>query len=229
MKREVEREVRLSAFNLHMGDLELLWGRVVQLFEPTEKIKTSISLSLPSERLEFDSFEEMKQYRQLRGRVTNFSIEASQGNKSVLIRTGGLFSNVPTLKAKADSDVWCAGAVEAVMSVIRSNKVWYFWFIQAPIGFLFMLSALAPYIRNWLVPNAGAVPLPLAIAWITVAVVLGFLAFTKEKLLPPATITFTSELGFIRRYGSELGLLLGLVSLILAVYTWLSPYVPNNP
>jgi hypothetical protein len=79
MKREVEREIRLPAFALEPGELELLWQRMQQLFTANTPKKEAIALSLSSERLHFDSLGELKAYTQIRGRVTNFSLSLSQG------------------------------------------------------------------------------------------------------------------------------------------------------
>lgn len=222
MKRELEREERLPAFNLEPGELELLWERMLMSFDTSNALSTSlIKLSLPSEKLEFNSFTELKKYGQVRGRVTNFSLHISQENRSLTVRSGGLFSSVPTAKAEGESEVWCAGATEAVRSVIRQNRVWYSWFIYAPINTLFLFLGLAPYVSSWLFPKMVTVPMPLVIAWLGVVIALGFLSITKDKILPAATLSFSNELGFIRRYGSELGLLLGVISLALTIISFL--------
>lgn len=223
MKREVEREVRLPAFALQMGELELLWQRMQQLFEREGVRKESIDLSLPSERLHFDSIEELKEYTSLRGQVTNFSLRMSQGGTSLTVKTGGLFSNVPTLKAEGESDIWCAGAVEAVTSVVHRNRLWYWWFIRAPLLLLFFLVATAPYLHNLLLSKALKVSTPIGMAWLSVVITLGFITFTREKLLPTAALVFTNDLGFVRRYGAELGLALGIISLVASLLMWLYP------
>jgi len=43
---------------------------------------------------------------------------------------------------------------------------------------------------------------------------LGVIFVAKEKLLPAATLVFTNDLGFIRKYGAEIGLVLGFISLL---------------
>lgn len=219
MKRELEREERLPAFNLRLGDLELLWEKMLVLFDSSKPMTSTIKLSLPSEKLEFESFAELRGYTSLRGRVTNFSLRIAQGNRSVTVRTGGLFSSVPTVKVEAESDVWCAGAIEAVLGVIRANRVWYSWFIYAPFYTLFLLTAITPMVASWLLSKTDVMPKAMTFTWLTAAFLLAFLAFAKDKLLPAAAISFTNELGFIRCYGSELGLLLGVITLVLAIVT----------
>jgi hypothetical protein len=224
MKREIEREVRLPAFNLRVGDLELLWVRMTELFDSSEKIQAYISLSFPSEKITFDSIEELKSYDQLRGRVTEFKLKLSQKKRSISLASGGLFSNTPTLTVEADSDVWCAGAVEAAMRVIRQNKVWFSFLTRVPFYLIFAFLGIAPLAKIWPFREFPNIPLPAFLSWIAMSVLFGFFSFNKRKLLPTATITFTQELGFIRRYGSELGLALGILALLLSIYMWMVPY-----
>ena len=226
MKREIEREVRLPAFALQVGELELLWQRMHQMFEPGSIGKESIDLSLPSERLHFDSLEELRSYKQMRGRVTNFSLRIVASSTSITLKTGGLFSNIPTLKVEGDSDIWCAGAVEAVMSVVQRNRTWYWWLVRAPLATLFFLASVGPYFYNWVTPGIVKVSVPLVIAYVSLVFTLGFLFLTRDKLLPTATLVFTNDLGFIRKYGAELGLVLGLISLAVAGATWWYPRAP---
>jgi hypothetical protein len=124
MKREVQREVQLSAFNLDRGDVELIWRRIAELFEGGKPTKATISLSFRSERLTFDSLAELAEYRGLRGSVTQFSIEMRHGQRSVALTSGGLFSRTPSIKAEGESDVWCAAAIEAVAHVVNQRRVW---------------------------------------------------------------------------------------------------------
>lgn len=218
MKRELEREERLPAFNLQLGNLELLWERMLAMFDSSKPMTSMIRLSLPSEKIEFESFAELRGYKAIRGLVTNFSLRISQGNRSVAVRTGGIFNSFPTIKVEAESDVWCAGTIEAVLTVIRDNRVWYSWFIYTPFYTLFIALAFTPMMVSWFFPKA-AMPKPMTFAWISIVLLLAFLSFAKDKLLPAAAITFTNELGFIRRYGSELSLILGVVALVLTIIT----------
>lgn len=223
MKREIEREVRLPAFNLNIGELELLWQKTIALFDPTNPIYANINLSLPNEKIEFVSIDELKSYAELHGRVVNFSIHASQGKRTVSIKTGGLFNSIPTLRITGDSDVWCAGANESLLSVISRNKVWYSWFIYAPFNTMFMVLALSPWFVKQLSTKAIDPPMPVVLIWLGALMTFGFIGYFREKLLPAASITFSNELGFIRRYGSELGLLLGIMSIAIAFYMWFNP------
>lgn len=224
MKIEVEREIRLPAFELERGDLELLWQRMTALFESGTSLRSTISLSLPSQRLTFDSLQELSDYQMLRGRVTKFSLEIRQNNRLVALSTGGLFSTAPLLKVQGDSDVWCAGAIEAVVNVITQRRVWYFWLVRFPFTSVFFLLGIIPWIKAGPFGTYPNIPTSLLLSWITITCLFGYFSFFKDRLLPVATITFTREMGFVRKYGSELGLILGVISLALAVYMWIVPF-----
>jgi len=226
MKRQVEREVRLSAFALERGDLELLWERMLALFDSNgeQPIRASISLSIPSERLTFDSIEELNSYTALRGRIVRFSLRIQQGNRSVFLSTGGVFFTTPTLKVDGDSDIWCAGAIEAVVHVVRNCRVWYFWLVNFPFTIVFMVLAFSPWLKQGPFRAFPEMPVPALLSWFVITTLFGYFAIFKERLLPTASITLTRELGFIRRYSGELGLILGVLALILATYMWIVPY-----
>lgn len=224
MKREVEREVRLRAFDLTLGDLELLWGRMLQLFEGSEAIEATIALSLPSEKLAFQSLDELKAYDPIRGRVTSFRLELRQDNRAISISTGGIFNDVPTLRVRAENDLWCAGAIQAAEPVIGRCRTWYWWLIRVPFLPFALLAAFAPWLKLGPFREFPNTQLPLVLSWFLTSVLLAYISYNKQTLLPAAAITFSQDLGFVRRYGAELGLLLGILSILLAIYMWIVPY-----
>jgi hypothetical protein len=223
MKREVEREIRLPAFALPLGELELLWKRMSDVFIGQEKIRKSISFSIPRESLEFDSVEELRAYPELRGQVTKFSISMARGNESIVVKSGGFFSAVPVLMVRGHTDLWCASAVEAVIGVVDRNRTWYWWLMRLPFTLLFFFAAILPVATNWLLSREVKYSLPVTVAWFSAVATLGFISFSHEKLLPQATVVISNELGFVRRYGAEIGLALGLISFIASIFMWLFP------
>lgn len=226
MKREVQREVRLPAFALFQGELEHLWQRMRELFEGETGIRTSINLSLPNEKLQFESVADLKAYVGLKGRVTDFSLEILQGDRSVKVKSGGLFSSVPTVTVKAESDAWCAAAIHVVMSVIKANRVWYSWIVRLPLGIIYFLLCLTIVALAWLSPKALTASTVSTLSLFFALLVFGFLTFFKATLLPSASLIFTRELGFIRQYVGEISLVLSIVALVLALYTWRYPVAP---
>ncbi|MES2352899.1 MAG: hypothetical protein V4568_00630 [Pseudomonadota bacterium] len=219
MKREVEKEQKLPAFALTGPELELLWGRLNELFEPEKPLRSRLHLTLPNEKLQFDGIDELKSYDRVRGRVTQFEIEFSQESKSISVRSAApIFRSTATVKARADSDVWIAGAINTVQTVVQPNRAWYWWFVNWPFLLTFFILSLVPWASSWLgvVTFKDASP-RVALAWFSVVLLLGFLAFTKDRLLPAAALIFTDEPNFVRRYGAEIGLVLGVISIILAI------------
>jgi hypothetical protein len=128
------------------------------------------------------------------------------------------------LKVQGDSDVWCAGAIEAVVHVVRQRRVWYFWLVRFPFTPVFFLLGVLPWIKAGPFSTYPDIPSSLLLSWITITSLFGYFSFFKDRLLPVASIVFTREMGFVRKYGSELGLLLGVISLVLSVYMWIVPF-----
>ena len=105
MKREVRKEVRLQAFTLSLAQLEVLWVRILAVFDSKADLRRTIKFALPGEKLEFESSTEVQQYSSLRGRITDFSLSVEGGGRSVTVRSGGLFSRPCRIHLSPTNDV----------------------------------------------------------------------------------------------------------------------------
>ena len=137
--------------------------------------------------------------------------------------SGGLFA-APTLKVEGESGIWCASAIEAVVHVIRQRRVWHFWLIHFPFTLIFIALAVLPWAKLGPFQHFPVIPPALLLGWLAMSALFGYFSFFKDRLLPVASIAFTREYGFVRRYAAELGLILGVLSLALAIYMWVVPY-----
>lgn len=219
MKRDVERRKKLPAFSLGIGELEILWKRLLALFENPDKVHGQIEITLPTETLKFDNLEELKRYTQLRGRIMNFSIYVSQGSRRIYIPSrSGIFRPDPTeVSATAENEAWCAGAVDTVYSFLQSHKVWYHWFVSAPLGWIFIVFINALSIANLFFPKETVYQKPIVVPWLTITLALAILYVTKGKLLPWSTLRISEEESFIRRHIGEISLIVSLIGIGLMV------------
>lgn len=220
MKREVSREKVLPAFSIEIGDLELLWGRLLAQFDKPEDVYGYIEITLPSESLEFKTITELREYSALRGRVTKFKLWLSQGGRRVSFRSSTFLGSQPEVSACADSEAWCAGAIETVYSFMQANKLWYSWFVSAPIGWVFFIFANIPNIAPLFLPKGESLDKPVFVAWLSITITLGILYLVRSKLLPSSILVITREEGIIRRHLGELSLLVAIISAILTVVGW---------
>lgn len=221
MKREVERRRKLPAFSIEIDDLEVLWSRLLPLFDSSKTVHSTIKISLLSETLEFTSVEELKNYAQLRGRITKFSHWISQTDQHISINTLWGFASLAEVHATGKTEAWCAGATETVYSFLQSHRVWYHWISSAPTGWMYFAVCFAPIIAELLLPKETVLPRPLLVAWIVALAPLMLLFFFKQKLFPPAIILATVQEGFFRRYSAELSLLMAFISILIGVIGWL--------
>ncbi len=220
MKRKVERERKLPAYSIGIAELEILLERLASLFDDRDKIYRSIDISLPKEKLDFKNVAELKQYENLKGRITKFRIWLSKDDKLISIRTSGFIYPQAIVSASGDSEAWCAGAIETTYSFLQSYKVWYHWFIYAPIGwFLFVLINI-PTTVIAVLPKGTVVDKYVLIGWLATVTSLAFLYFYRERLFPSATLVISEEESFIRRHSAEFGLVIALISAILTVIGW---------
>ncbi|OYY95352.1 MAG: hypothetical protein B7Y41_02295 [Hydrogenophilales bacterium 28-61-23] len=221
MKREVERERELPAFSLSIGELEALWARLAALFDDPADIYSSIDVRLPGEQIEFASLEELKQYAALPPRITSFYIRLRKGERRVSIRSGKYWATTNAkVSASSETEAWCAGAIETVYSFVQSHKVWYHWFLSAPVGWALVLVGNAPWLASAFMPKGSKIEMPIVIGWAGIVATLLILYFAKERVLPAGIIQVADRDGFIQKHVAELSLGIAVISAILTIVGW---------
>lgn len=224
MKREVEREQKLPAFEIGIAELEVLHDRLLALFPQPEEVHCSIDITLKSEKLEFESVAELKKYESLKGAITKFSLWLSCGGKRISLRSSSLFGGRGGVSAKADNEAWCAGAIETATSFLQSHRLWYDWFISSPLGWVLSAFAYIPSLSLALLPKGTVIEKPVVYAWVAITATLAILYVARSRLLPTAVLVFSKEDGFIQRNAAQLSLLIAAISAVLTVVGW---YVGN--
>lgn len=220
MKREVEREKNLPAFSIDVGELEILWHRMVALFENPETIHSHIHIKLLNETLKFNDIEDLKQHSNLKGNITKFSVLLFQNARQISIQSISFFEPQAVVRATAETEAWCAGAIETIYSFLRSHKVWYHWFVAAPIGWFLILLFNVPAVVMLVLPKESTVDKASVMAWLFAIIALTILFISRRKLFPPAIIRITEEESFIRRNSAELSLIIALLSAALTLVGW---------
>lgn len=220
MKREIERSRELPAFSLNVGEIQLLWSRLLKLFDDKSRVYAALDVSLPSEQLEFSSAEEFAAYSELPARITRFTLRLSQEGKRVSVRSGRMLALRAEVVSSSPTEAWCAGAIDTVYSFVRSRKVWYNWFTTAPIGWILILLGNVPNLFFILAPKDSTISKAVIFGWLGLMVTLLILYFGREKLLPSAVIRIREESGFIRAHVAELSLALAALSAALTVAGW---------
>lgn len=224
MKREVERKLKLPAFSVSVSQLGVLISRLTELFSEEDKLHLSIDVTLKSEKLSFDSIDELMSYPHLRGGITEFSVwilQYGSANRMVSIVSGSfLFDSRSTVSAKAETEAWCAGVLETVHSFMLSHKLWYHWFVIAPIGWLLFFIGNVPTVALQFVEEGTVIQKPIVFAWLAIVFTLFVLWIGKGQLLPSSVLRVTEDDGFIRRHASELSLLIALASAMLTIIGW---------
>jgi hypothetical protein len=234
VKKEVERERKLPAFSLSIGELEALWVRLTALFDDPDNIFTSVVIRLPSEELKFKNLEELRQYLGLPSRVTNFYIWLAQKERHIAIRSQRQWGVRARVSATAEAEAWCAGAVETVFSFVQSHKLWYSWFLSTPVFLALILMAIAPTVALMATgghlervhPFLGEHLVVLTIGWPAAVYPFVFLWHANERLLPSAVIRISDSDGFLRKRATELqtaSLLITAIATILTFIWWLVP------
>lgn len=217
MKREVERERELPAFALSVGELEVLWMRLAALFDDPTDINAYIHIRIPSEQLEFDSIEELRQYKRLPIRVTEFTVRLFKNGRSVIIYSGRFLNTKSKVSATSETEAWCAGAIDTVFSFVQSHKLWYNWFVSAPIGWILIFLIYIPWAVLLFMPKGSQIDSVIVFGWLGAVSALLLLYFGRERLLPSAVLKISESDGFVRKHVAELSLVIAIVSVILTI------------
>lgn len=222
MKREVERKQKLPAFSVTVSQLGVLVSRLLALFDEQDKVNITIRVVLKNEKLSFDSIDELAAYQGLSGHITDFSVWLSHyiSGHRVLISSGSMFDSRSTVSAEGESEAWCAGAIETVQSFVQTHRLWYHWFVVAPIGWLLFVLGNAPTVAFQFMAKGAVIDKTIVVAWLAIVITLFVLWIGKGQLLPSSVLRVTEDEGFIRRHASELSLLIALASAILTIIGW---------
>jgi hypothetical protein len=218
MNREVTREKKLPVFSIVLGDLDALVSRLINLFEDQEKTRVSIDIKLKNEKLEFENIKELCEYKELPSKVTQFSLYISGGGNRVSISADSIFNPLAIVRATANNEAWCAGAIETVFSFISSYKRWYHFFVAAPIGwFLFILGNIPAIVLFTPISNFLSFNTLGTIGYFLPLIVLAILYFFRPKLFPARVIVINENETFIRKYSAELSLAIASISVIISI------------
>jgi hypothetical protein len=224
MRRNVERESKLPAFSVNVAELEVLWNRLLKLFEDSDSDRyySRLSVTLPSEELVFDNIEELRQYSELKGKTSNFSLTLSEYSSSrrISIRSGYILSSHALVRVSGDNEAWCAGAIEVVLSFLQNHKIWYSWLVSAPLGWYLFLLTWVPNIIFALLPKDIKINKLFVAAWLAITITLAIIYIGRAKLLPSSIIRFSDEESFIKKYGVELSLIIAVISAVLTIIGW---------
>jgi hypothetical protein len=220
MKREVEREQKLPPFRIGIPELEVLFDRLLALFPEPENVHCSVDLNLKSEKLEFSSAAELRQYGLLRGEITVFSLYLAQGGKRISLRSSGVFGGAGAITAKAESEAWCAGAIETATSFLQSYRLWYHWFYSSLVGWMLYAITFISMFSIATLPRTTHIPKPILYAWIAVTATVAILYFARSRLLPASILLVSKEDSFLQRNAAQLSLLIAVISAVLTVIGW---------
>jgi len=224
MKREVSRSRSLPAFELDVQDLGLLWSRCLALFEEPERVYATLTLELPAETLKFSSFQELESFQALPDRITTLSLWLAQGDRHILIRSYSIMGISPEVSTGAESEAWCAGAVETVFAFMSNHRASYHWFVAAPLGWVLLavIYGLPLTLVAWqkfVAPDFKA-PLAFAYAWGALVAAITLLHWSRKRLFPVTVLKVRETRSFLKRNVAELSLAVALISLVLTVIGW---------
>jgi len=220
MKREVKRTKPLPAFRLDVAELGLLWQRCADLFDVPAEVRSTLTIELPSESLEFKTFQELEGFADLPPEIRKLSLRFFDDNRHLSVRSASLIGDRPVVDARGESEAWCAGAVETVYAFIANHKAPYSWFIGFPFGWLMFVLCFAMPAALTVMQKVSPEPVrlpPFAFAsWLLLLAACSFMFFFRNSLFPMSTLTIRESRGFLGRNLAEIGLLVAFLSFLVS-------------
>ena len=222
MKREVQRSCKLPAFEIDLASLGVLHGKIAELFESQGNIHHSIDIEKKNEELSFSGVDEIRTYPELNGRITKFSLWYSQKGRRLRVDCTEFLGSSASASATAETEAWCAGALETVKAFFESHRVWYHWFRSLPFGWLLFGAINMPGAFIWFrIFNKTLTVSSASIAgWILATITVAILYFGKGRLLPAASLIITEEESYWHRKAPEWSLIIALLAAVLTVVGW---------
>ncbi|MDO9365229.1 MAG: hypothetical protein Q7T58_02645 [Methylotenera sp.] len=217
MKKRVSREKRLPAFRLDLAAFEALIGKLIPEFGEDPKVRVHIELK--NTQYDFSSVDEIRACSDLPSEVVDFRLTVGDSSytKDCTVRSGGIFSSAPKVMAESDSEAWCAGVVEIVVTFISSNRRWYSGITGWPI---YIIAVFSPVIFSVLSSTKFA-PLnshpywwlPLTLIWLVCSVIY----FAPSRTLPNAVLQVRPIESILRKFMPELTLLTAAIAVIVSI------------
>lgn len=220
MKREVSRKKTLPAFRLDLAELELLWNKALQLFDDHEQVDVSLTFEMKGEKFDFNSLEELRTYQGLPATLKHFSMRFYQGGNHISIGSLRMFGDKPEVNAYGKTEAWCAGAVETVSAFMSQHRIWYHWFLVAPVGWLLTLVVYSVFPMAILMPKDFKIPIGAVVAWCALTFTLLLLYVSRARLLPVCVLELRQEQNFIRRYATELTIFFAAMTFVTSIIGW---------
>lgn len=211
----------MPAFRLDLAALEALINKLMPEFGEEPRIK--IHIELKNTQYDFSSVDEIRAYADLPSDVTDFHINFynSSYTKNCTVQSGGIISLTPKVMAEADSEAWCAGAVEIVVTFISSNRRWYSSILGWPIYIAIFSPGLmsVPYISK--LANLNSHPylwLAITLIWLIALAIYS----VPSRILPIAVLQVRPIESIFRKFMPELTLLAAFIAIIVSVIGLLS-------
>ncbi|MCW5298874.1 hypothetical protein DXT88_11895 [Herbaspirillum lusitanum] len=213
----------MPAFSLDLAELDLLWQRLLKLFDGDGYLHSEITINLNrSESLSFNSVEEIKDYKLVASSASDFTLSISKGGKSIRLMTSLSFFNRAVVLARGEDEAWCAGGIEVVVSFLQNHKCWYRMLALMPFGVLLVIMTNLPTVLG-IYKDGNKISTFMFVAWILILVVFGILAVFRNKFFPSGRLIFTREENVVKRYSAEITLAIAVFAAVVAALSWLMP------
>lgn len=218
MKQTFDRLSTLPSFRCDTQSLELLVKELLAEFG-SNSTRWWVKIERKGESIEFESFEDIRQFKPLPPQVRDFSIVilgdvGSDNSYHLYSSLGGKARATATGSSKA----WCIGLVGISLAFARQHKSWHAFLSPGLLWLILLTTFLIPALLSSLgykLINSREV----AVVYLLVQVLLGYMIIRQDRLFPSGTMIIRNEDNWLRRYNGEITAITTVVATIVAVIT----------
>lgn len=191
-------------------------------FSDDTTLYTSIDINLPGEKLTFATVQEVRDFKGLPPRISDFSVYLSPrlDQRGISLRSHQAFSGDAYVAVEGDNEAWCTAVCEECARFIGQHRAAHWWVRNKYFGRALLISLLvgplvligrvremlAPWVLDvWTMVNTLVVVLFL------------FVSIAKQRIAPSAAIIIDRDGSWLRRNSTEVIALLTLISAAAAV------------
>jgi len=179
-----------------------------------DKLNLTIEIERRGEDLEFNSIDELETYApNLPARVNTMKWRVYDFPRSCRLQPT-FFVGLGVV-ASAPTEAWCAGAIAVVETHAKRNRLWYSWIQPWIVWLVALILGFVPLLSDRLLNRPMSTPAGAAL--IALQTLFWTIYFSYGRLLPRHVLVLRIEESWLRRYATELTVLLAVLSFIISV------------
>lgn len=212
MKKQVSLTQKLPPFRINLEGLELLLKKLGAEFDLEPRIKIYIYLN--DTKYEFSSVQEIRNCPDNLAKAKNFDISLYSDTQWIRLSVENKwYVSEARIRVESSREVWSSGLIKSIPKFMKPYKRWYSFIKKMPLGVIFFILSALPLILilfgfKFSIHSFGI--------WISILSIIALVKLGSSYFFPSAVLYIKEDQSIIRKYQSELTLLLALLGIFIA-------------